>query len=296
MLSTKTKILVTGMGGQVGHFLTQKLTGKVELLATDSKMLDITQPQAVSETVESFSPDVIINAAAYTAVDKAESESARAYAVNADGAKYLAQAAQSVGAALLHISTDYVFDGTKSTPYNEADETNPQSVYGNSKLDGEQAVIASCEKAIVLRTAWVFGEHGNNFVKTMLRLGAERDELGIVSDQYGAPTYAGDIADTLIAIAERIVSGQAVDYGVYHYSGSPYVSWYEFAEAIFTQAQKQSLLKHIPTVKPIQTSDYPTAAKRPSNACLDCNKIQHTFSVSLSDWKNALTNLKPFTL
>lgn len=245
MLST-TKILVTGANGQVGHCLTQKLSGKVELLAADSKMLDITQRQAVFDMVQAFSPDVVINAAAYTAVDKAESEAALAHAVNAEGAKHLAQAAQSVGAALLHISTDYVFDGTKDSPYHENDSTNPQSVYGETKLAGEQAVMSYCERSIILRTAWVFGEHGNNFVKTMLRLGAERDELGIVSDQRGAPTYAGDIADALITVTEKIVSGQSVDYGIYHYSGTPYASWYEFAQAIFTQAASQGILTNIP--------------------------------------------------
>lgn len=294
MLSTKTKILVIGANGQVGHCLVQKLTDNVELFATDSSILDITQPQAVFDAVETFSPDVIINAAAYTSVDKAESEPELVRAVNVDGAKYVAQAAQSVGAALLHISTDYVFDGAKTTPYHEGDVTNPQSVYGSSKLDGEKAVMANCAKSIILRTAWVFGEHGNNFVKTMLRLGCERDELSIVSDQRGAPTYAGDIANTLITIAELIVSKPFVNYGVYHYSGEPYVSWYEFAKAIFAQAKQQSLLESIPVLKSIQTSDYPTPAKRPTNSCLDCSKIQQAFPVLTSDWQRALTLLKPF--
>lgn len=296
MLNTSNKILVTGVNGQVGHSLVKRLSGRVNLLATDSQTLDITQCQAVFNVVERFAPDAIINAAAYTAVDKAESEPKVAKAVNADGAKYLAQAAQSVGAALLHISTDYVFDGIKDSPYQESDSTNPQSVYGESKLASEQVVLSHCEKAIILRTAWVFGEHGNNFVKTMLRLGADRDELGIVSDQRGAPTYAGDIADALIAVAEKIVSGQSVDYGVYHYSGTPYASWYEFAQAIFTQAASQGILTNAPKLNAIDTADYPTPAKRPMNSCLDCGKIQQAFSITTGDWQRALENLTQFNL
>lgn len=291
---TKTKILITGSNGQVGHCLVQKLTGKAEILATDSQQLDITNYQKVLETVGQFSPDVIVNVAAYTAVDKAESEPETAMAVNADGAENLAKAAQSVGATLLHISTDYVFDGAKDMPYKENDITNPQSIYGQSKLAGEQAVLAACDKVVILRTAWVFGEHGNNFVKTMLRLGSEREELGIVSDQFGAPTYAGDIAEALIAITKAIIAGKPVNYGIYHYSGLPYVSWYDFATAIFEQAEKQLLLDNVPKLTAIATSEYPTPAKRPVNSCLDCGKIQQYFDIQASDWQQALTELKPF--
>lgn len=292
MLPPTTKILVTGVNGQVGNSVVKRLSGRVELLAADRTTLDITQRQAVFDTVQAFSPNVVINAAAYTAVDKAESEAELAHAVNADGAKYLAQAAQSVEATLLHISTDYVFDGTKNTPYHEDDATNPQSVYGKSKHDGELAVTAHCDKAIILRTSWVFSEHGNNFVKTMLRLGAEREELGIVSDQRGAPTYAGDIADTLIMIAKTLLSGDSADYGIYHYSGQPYVSWYDFAKVIFRQAVSQSVLVHSPTLNAIMTKDYLTSAKRPMNSCLDCGKIQQTFFVPTSHWEKALINIE----
>ncbi|MEZ8367466.1 dTDP-4-dehydrorhamnose reductase, partial [Vibrio cyclitrophicus] len=212
-----------------------------------------------------------------------------------DGPKYLAQAAQSVGAAMLHISTDYVFEGNKAGEYVEMDATNPQGVYGESKLAGEIAVAEACDKHIILRTAWVFGESGNNFVKTMLRLGENRDELSIVGDQFGGPTYAGDIANTLIQIAKRINQGDAVEYGVYHYSGLPHVSWFDFADAIFDVAVEQGVLEKEPTLTSITTEQYPTPAKRPSNSRLNTEKITLGFSVKASDWKAALKNIQAYT-
>ena len=195
---------------------------------------------------------------------------------------------------MLHISTDYVFDGQATQPYTETDATAPQGVYGQSKLAGEQAVLAACSRSIILRTAWVFGEHGHNFVKTMLRLGRERDSLGIVSDQHGAPTYAGDIAAALLHIAHHITQGKPTEYGIYHFSGKPYVSWYQFAEAIFQQAQQQGILANTPQLFAIATPDYPTPAKRPANSCLQLDKIQQAFGISPSDWQQALTQLAPY--
>ncbi|OEF64195.1 dTDP-4-dehydrorhamnose reductase, partial [Vibrio cyclitrophicus 1F175] len=238
------RVLITGCYGQVGSCLTQQLAnnGNITVRGLDREHLDITNQKAVSAAVAEFKPTIIINAAAHTAVDKAEEEVDLSYAINRDGPKYLAQAAQSVGAAILHISTDYVFEGNKVGEYVETDATNPQGVYGESKLAGEIAVAEACEKHIILRTAWVFGESGNNFVKTMLRLGENRDALSIVGDQFGGPTYAGDIANTLIQIAKRIHQGDAVKYGVYHYSGLPHVSWFDFADAIFDVAVEQGVL------------------------------------------------------
>ncbi len=289
------KVLVTGSNGQVGYCLVQQLRQQnADFLALDRDQLDITQRQAVWQTVSDYRPDVIINAAAHTAVDKAESEAEQAFAINRDGAAYLAEAAQQIGAAMLHISTDYVFDGQATQPYTETDATAPQGVYGQSKLAGEQAVLAACSRSIILRTAWVFGEHGHNFVKTMLRLGRERDSLGIVSDQHGAPTYAGDIAAALLHIAHHITQGKPTEYGIYHFSGKPYVSWYQFAEAIFQQAQQQGILANTPQLLAIATPDYPTPAKRPANSCLQLDKIQQAFGISPSDWQQALTQLAPY--
>lgn len=289
------KVLVTGCNGQVGHCLVEQLEQKsITTLAVDRAQLDITDKASVVSVVKNFQPDVIINAAAHTAVDKAESESDLSYSINRDGPRYLAQAAAEEGAAILHISTDYVFSGDALGEYKETDETAPQGVYGASKLAGEHAVQEECPRHIIMRTAWVFGEHGNNFVKTMLRLGEQRDELSIVADQFGGPTYAGDIAAALINIAEKIASGEHIDFGVYHFSGLPHVSWFEFADAIFDIAIEKQILTRKPTLSPIITDKYPTPAKRPANSKLSTKKITQNIGISASDWKKALNNLKQY--
>ena len=288
------KFLITGAKGQVGYCLTQQLQGKHEILAVDRDELDITDQRAVKNAVENFRPDVIINAAAHTAVDRAETEVELSEAINVKGQQYLAEAAKDVGAAILHISTDYVFDGQREGKYKETDATDPQGIYGKTKLEGEQAVAKANDKFIVLRTAWVFGEHGNNFVKTMLRLAKTRDTLGVVADQIGGPTYAGDIAASLIHIAEKAIVGEGVQYGIYHFTGEPYVSWCNFAKAIFDEAVSQNVLEKAPLVNAITTADYPTPAKRPANSCLDLTKIQRVFGIQPSNWKEALKNIKGY--
>ena len=289
------RILITGGSGQVGHCLKAQLQGCAELSVPDSSALNIADRRSVRQAVETFRPDYIINAAAYTAVDKAESDAERAFAVNRDGARYLAEAAEAAGAAMLHISTDYVFDGAGGAPYDEAAPTAPQNIYGASKLAGEQAVLAACRRAVVMRTSWVFGAHGQNFVKTMLRLGRERDSLGIVADQYGAPTAATDIAAALITVVRRHTPEQLAERaGIYHYCGSPYASWFEFAETIFAEAAAQGVLAKIPAVKPIATADYPTPAKRPADSRLDCGKIRAVFGIGPCDWHSALSDLRPY--
>lgn len=289
------RILITGGSGQVGHCLKAQLEGCAELSVPDSSALNITDRRSVRQAVETFRPDYIINAAAYTAVDKAESDAERAFAVNRDGARHLAEAAEAAGAAMLHISTDYVFDGAGGAPYDEAAPTVPQNIYGASKLVGEQAVLAACRRAVVMRTSWVFGAHGQNFVKTMLRLGRERDSLGIVANQYGAPTAAADIAAALITIVRRHTPEQLAERaGIYHYCGSPYASWFEFAETIFAEAAAQGVLAKIPAVKPIATVDYPTPAKRPADSRLDCGKIRTVFGIGPCDWHSALSDLRPY--
>ncbi|NOI37737.1 dTDP-4-dehydrorhamnose reductase [Vibrio sp. 070316B] len=291
------RVLLTGCYGQVGSCLIKQLDNdeKIKVLALDREHLDITNQEDVIAIISEFQPTIIINAAAHTAVDKAEEEIDLSYAINRDGPKYLAQAAQSIGAAILHISTDYVFEGNKTGDYIETDTTNPQSVYGESKLAGEIAVAQSCDKHIILRTAWVFGENGNNFVKTMLRLGQTREALSIIGDQFGGPTYAGDIASTLIQIANRINQGSEVEYGIYHYSGLPHVSWFDFADAIFDVAVQQKVLESKPTLIRITTDQYPTPAKRPNNSRLSNEKILTNFSIDASDWKAALNNIQAYT-
>ena len=294
------KVLITGSNGQVGSCLVKQLQScpDIEFLAVDRNELDITSEQDVIKTVNEFLPNIIINAAAHTAVDKAEDEVELSYAINRDGPKYLAQAAEKVGAAILHISTDYVFAGDKQGLYSESDPVNPQGVYGESKLAGEEAVINACSRHIILRTAWVFGEDGNNFVKTMLRLAQQRDSLGIVADQFGGPTYAGDIAAVLIKIAKSITDSKNTfnteHYGIYHFSGMPHVSWCEFAQVIFDKAVEQKVLAKSPNVKGIKTEQYPTPAKRPANSKLNTNKITIVFNISASDWQSALNNLTDY--
>lgn len=289
------RVLITGKNGQVGNSLVEqflKMSG-VTFLALDRSQLDISNNKQVNAIVHEFHPTVIINAAAYTAVDKAETESELAKSVNYNGAKNLAEAACEVGAVIIHISTDYVFSGNKSGLYSEADKVNPQGVYGQTKLEGEQAVALACPAHIILRTAWVFSEHGNNFVKTMLRLGLTRDTLGVVADQFGGPTYAGDIAKAIITIALAIGSGSRA-YGIYHYSGAPHVSWQQFAVEIFKVAKEQSVLNSLITVNTIDTESYPTPAKRPANSTLDCSKIKNVFSIQPSDWRLALKNIHQY--
>lgn len=290
------KILITGANGQVGFCLQKVLSSMpFETIALTREALDIADTSAVNQKVAEIQPQIIINAAAYTAVDKAESEIEKAFAINRDGSRNLAIAAKRNNAAIFHISTDYVFAGDKNTPYTEDDFTEPQGIYGKSKFEGEQEVIQHNEKHIILRTAWVFGEHGNNFVKTMIRLGKTRDQLGVVADQFGGPTYAGDIAVALAKIADIYRTQSKLAWGVYHYAGEPHVNWHQFAEAIFSRADEANLLpKGKPLVKAITTAEYPTPAKRPKNSRLNCQKISQTFNVNSSDWRSALSNIDAY--
>ncbi|BBM65848.1 NAD(P)-dependent oxidoreductase [Vibrio alfacsensis] len=289
------KVLITGSQGQVGQCLVKLLSERndIEVIAYDRDQLDITSEEQVKITLAELKPDVIINAAAHTAVDKAETDIELSYAINRDGPLHLAKAAQSLDALLMHISTDYVFDGDKSDPYVETDTPNPKGVYGQSKLAGEEVVAEHCSRYTILRTAWVFGEHGNNFVKTMLRLGKERSELGIIGDQFGGPTYAGDIANALVMMMDQF-NGQDQS-GVYHFSGQPHVSWYQFAKAIFEAAEQYSLLDKQPQLNEITAEQYPLPAPRPANSRLNCSKVQSVFGINPSDWMSALKNIKAYS-
>jgi len=287
------KILVTGAKGQVGWELCRQASALgIEVLATDVEELDITDNAAVGRFVTTHAPELIINAAAYTAVDRAESEEALARRINALACSFLANAAAEATIPLLHISTDYVFAGDKPTAYTEEDPVDPQGVYGLTKLEGETLVRAALAQHIILRTAWVFGIQGANFVKTMLRLGAERDQLKVVADQAGCPTFAGDIARALLRIAKRYSAGEAIAWGTYHFCGREATTWHGFAEAIFDEAMRQGVLARRPTVEPIPTQAYPTPAKRPANSVLDCSKFERAFpEINLSDWREGLTKV-----
>ncbi|MBA0167787.1 dTDP-4-dehydrorhamnose reductase [Pectobacterium sp. CFBP8739] len=277
------KVLLTGANGQLGRCFQDRLPTGWQILATDSAELDITELAQVTAAITAFKPDAIVNAAAYTAVDKAESEIELAERINATGPANLASVAAQHGIRFVHVSTDYVFDGNASTPYTEESPTNPLSVYGRTKLAGEHAVSAAAPNAIIVRTAWVFSEYGNNFVKTMLRLGKERDALSIVGDQRGCPTYAGDIAQAIIALLQQQAAG-----GIYHYTGDKEVSWFEFAQAIFTVAVQKAVLSKAPTLTPITTEQYPTPAHRPAYSTLAGDKIKG-LGIALSDWQSALS-------
>lgn len=287
------KVIVTGCQGQVGRCLVAQLSqrNEIELIALDKQALDITNLEQVNSMLDSIAADVIINAAAYTAVDDAEIDNALAFAINRDGPGNLARAAKRHDALLLHISTDYVFDGNKAGPYKESDQANPQTVYGQSKLAGELKIQSSGCRYGILRTAWVFELQGHNFVNTMLRLAETRDELGIVTDQLGGPTWARDISDALIKMMEKMKSDRSVQSGLYHFAGYPHCSWYEFAKEIFTLAVKTGRLDKTPVLSGIATSDYPMLATRPANSRLDCSKIQREFGINPSNWHAALESL-----
>jgi dTDP-4-dehydrorhamnose reductase len=283
------KVLVTGAEGQVGAELIrcgQKMG--LQMIPASRTRLDITNKSSVAAFIGHHGPDIVINGAAYTAVDKAEDDHACAGAINSQGPGHLAGACSAQNIPLLHISTDYIFDGQSAAPYGEDDKPNPQGVYGKTKLAGDEAVARTIEQHIILRVAWVFGAHGHNFVRTMLRLAEERDELRIVADQFGGPTWAGDIGATLLAIAQRYGKGEAMPWGTYHYSGTPAVSWYDFAQAIFAEAVKLGMLDRSPKVIGITTAEYPTPAQRPQNSVLDCQKIQQQFGISQPDWRTGL--------
>lgn len=282
------RALITGPRGQVGYELLRLAPSGFEAIGMNSTELDITDVAQVIAVVDQLKPQLIINAAAYTAVDRAESEADRAWAVNRDGAANLALAAGRLGIPLLHISTDYVFAGEAQAPYRETDPTGPIGVYGASKLGGEQALAAHCSRHITLRTSWVFGSHGSNFVKTMLRLGSERDELRVVADQHGCPTSAASIARALWDLARQYRKLGTLQWGTYHFSGAPSCTWHEFALEIFRQAHELKLLGTVPHVRAITTADYPTPAKRPAWSVLDCSKLLAVYGLTQADWREEL--------
>ncbi len=282
------KIVVIGVNGQLGWELNRQ--GKQQGLDVVPAYLpdfDITDQPAVENLVTKTSADVIINAAAYTAVDRAESDPQLAFAINRDGPAHLAAACAALGVALIHVSTDYVFDGTQKEPYVESDPISPLGVYGQSKAAGEEAVRKILPAHIMIRTAWLYGVHGNNFVKTMLRLGHEKEIIRVVSDQVGCPTNAADLAQAILLIAARIAEGREIKWGTYHYCGDSATSWHGFAETIFSLARRQATLL-VKKVEPIATAEFPTPVKRPANSVLNCDLIKNHFGVHTRPWKESL--------
>jgi len=280
------KILICGQHGQVARELQQRLADVGSLVVLGREQLDLAQPAQIRQQVRQVAPDLIINAAAHTAVDQAQSEPGLAFAINATGPGVLAEEAASLGAPLIHYSTDYVFDGRKPEPYNEDDTPNPLGVYGESKLAGERAIASVHDQHLILRTSWVYSTHGRNFLLTMQRLLQEKPELRVVADQIGAPTWAGTIADSTLALIQRWKNSDAGRWGTYHLTAQGETSWFGFARCIGDALQHQG--KPCANLIPIPSSDYPTPATRPLNSRLDCRRLQREWGVSQPDWQTAL--------
>ena len=273
-------ILITGCNGQLGNEmqLLEKENPQHQYFNTDVAQLDITNPEAIEEFVSNNAIDIIVNCAAFTAVDKAESSQELCHLLNAKAPEYLAAAVAKRGGYLVQVSTDYVFDGTNHTPYTEDEATCPDSVYGSTKLEGEKLAMAACANTMIIRTAWLYSTFGNNFVKTMIRLGQEKPELGVIFDQIGTPTYAGDLAAAIMA---------AINHGIvpdiYHFSNEGVISWYDFTKAIHRIAGITSC-----HVKPLHTAEYPTPAARPHYSVLDKTKIKQTYGIEIPYWEESL--------
>jgi len=288
------KILLLGANGQVGRELCEVVRGsnnkEIELIDRDRSQLDITQEEQVNQQIAEIQPSIVINAAAYTAVDQAEQETEIAFAVNRAAPAHIAKACAKYDIPLLHISTDYVFDGEKAGAYSEIDTVNPKSVYGQSKWEGEEAIRKHLDRHIILRTSWVFGVYGKNFVYTMLRLAQQREELRVVNDQHGCPTSANSIANALVNIGNQVLNGVVNAWGTYHYCGQPETTWFHFAETII-ESSKESFDFKVKRIEPISTSEFPTPAKRPKNSVLNCEKIHGTFDIEQVNWKHDLEKM-----
>jgi dTDP-4-dehydrorhamnose reductase len=286
--SAKTGLLVFGASGQIGHELCRAAQPSgVVLTGLGKAEVDITRPDDVREAVGESRPAVVVNAAAYTRVDLAESEPAAAFAVNRDGAGHVAEACRETGAALIHLSTDYVFDGTKPTAYDEDDAVNPLGVYGKSKEAGERAVRDAADRHVILRTSWVFGAKGPNFVKAMLRAAGEGVELRVVDDQFGCPTPAMQVAEAILAMAPAVAGGKS---GTFHFSAAGRTSWHGFAQEIFA-LRREITGQPPPPLRPVATADRPAAAPRPANSELDCARLTATFAIAQRSWRQGLVDV-----
>ncbi|MFK3797313.1 dTDP-4-dehydrorhamnose reductase [Pseudomonas sp. NPDC088444] len=285
-MSSPLRILISGQHGQVSLALQQCLNGLGELIVVGREQLDLSQPESIRAVVREIKPDLIINAAAHTAVDQAESEPDLAYAINATAPGVFAEEAKALGVPFIHYSTDYVFDGSKEGVWNESDTPHPLGVYGSSKLAGEQAIAKVGGQYLILRTSWVYSLTGRNFLLTMQRLLQEREKLTVVADQIGAPTWAGTIAQSTRELIERWRDGKPGAWGVYHLTASGETSWFGFAQAIGQELIKAG--KPCAALEPIPSSAYPTPAKRPLNSRLDCSRLQQEWGVSQPNWRDAM--------
>jgi dTDP-4-dehydrorhamnose reductase len=279
------RILIVGRTGQIATELLARLP---QAVALEPPELDLTDAASIAAALAAHRPEAVINAAAYTAVDRAEDDRALAFAVNANGPRLLGEAAARACIPVVHYSTDYVFDGRKAMPYTETDAPDPIGAYGASKLAGELLLHLAQPRSITFRTAWVCSPHGGNFVKTMLRFGKEREELRVVADQHGAPTFAADLAAAAITVLPRLVAAPAGDpcFGVFHLTGAPYTTWFDFAAAILDGAARRGQKR--PRLVPITTADYPTKAQRPANSRLDCSRAEDVLGLSPADWREGL--------
>jgi len=285
------KMLLVGSNGQLGWELEKrgKMQG-LDIIPLDLPGFDITDPSAVKDAVAGSDVSVVVNAAAFTAVDRAESEPELAYKINSDGPAYLASSCAVSGIPLIHISTDYVFDGARKSDYLETDPVSPIGVYGKTKAAGEAEVRNHLQGHIILRTAWLYGVHGSNFVKTILRLGKEKETLNVVNDQYGCPTYAADLAETVLKIAAKISERGDIVWGTYHYCGKGMTTWHGFAEKIIDLARRHCSLV-VKKVVPITTAGYPTPAERPVRSVLDCSLVTKNFGIHLRPWQESLAEM-----
>ncbi len=279
------KALITGANGQIGEALTRLAPShNIQGFATNSEILDISDGLRVAQIMRQVAPDIVINAAAFTAVDLAEQEKERAFEVNCEGPRHLARACAMRNVPLLHISTDYIFSGNGTSPFKETDDPSPQNVYGETKLAGERAIRAVLPHHIILRTAWVYSLTGRNFLKTMLRLGFDKGHLSVVDDQHGTPSFADDIAETLLIMANRISTGDKPAYGTYHYTGAGRTTWHGFAREIFDTVKTETG-KDI-TLTPTTSDAFPTPARRPAWSVLNCEKIEKTFAIAPKNWQD----------
>lgn len=281
------KLLILGANGQLAQALLKQLKQQQQFqyLALNRSQLDITNAAAVAAVMAQYQPDAVINCAAYTAVDNAEQQAAACIAVNTNAAAQLAKLCQQYNSLLLQFSTDYVFNGQSSSAYTEQDIPAPLNVYGQSKLQAEQAIQATCSKYVILRTSWLFSEFGHNFYRTMLKLAQRGQIIQVVNDQFGCPTYAGDLAAAIVQLLQRYQRQGSLAYGIYHLAGNPAVSWYQFAQAIFAAHQLKVNLQAI------GCANWPTQAVRPANSILDCNKFCDTFAIAIPQWQAALQQL-----
>jgi dTDP-4-dehydrorhamnose reductase len=273
-------VIIVGAGGQLGqsfHFIANDYP-EIEFHFFSRSSLDIANKLNLEDVFKALKPDFCVNASAYTAVDKSESEPEQAHLINVEGVKNIAETCLNFNTTLIHISTDFVFDGNKNSPYTEEDETNPQGVYGKTKREGELEIIRILKKYFIIRTSWLYSQFGNNFMKTMLKLAQDRDSLGVVNDQIGSPTHAVDLANAVL----KVILSSSTNYGIYHYSNEGKASWYDFAKEIFEVNNIKINLK------PISTAEFPTPAKRPKYSVLDKTKIKKEFNILIEEWQDSL--------